>query len=321
MAASELKLETKRELTPSEIEAVWRLLRIASEADGHPPLGEHRWVDLVQGGRGAHAGILATLPGHEHAPVGYAQVSGSPGNWSIDLVVHPHHRVRAHGPGPEPPDPLTVGLLNEALAEVARAGGGHVHLWVPKPTEVDDANARQAGLKQGRDLLQMRRSLPLEPELTAEARSFETRAFVPGEDDDQWLAVNNRAFSWHPEQGEWSPELLGARVAEEWFDATGFLLHEIGGRLAGFCWTKVHADLDPPLGEIYVIAVDPAFQGRGLGRLLTIAGLTHLADQGLPVGMLYVDSGNAPALALYRSLGFVLDHVDRAYVGDVPAAV
>ena len=32
--------------------------------------------------------------------------------------------------------------------------------------------------------------------------------------------------------------------------------------------------------------------------------------------MLYVDGENAPALALYRDLGFDVNHIDRAYVGD-----
>jgi mycothiol synthase len=90
--------------------------------------------------------------------------------------------------------------------------------------------------------------------------------------------------------------------------------------LAGFCWTKVHAEHDPPLGEIYVIAVDPDFGGRGLGRALTLRGLDHLARAGLHVGMLYVDASNEPATKLYAHLGFTLNHVDRAYTGDIAAS-
>ena len=147
------------------------------------------------------------------------------------------------------------------------------------------------------------------------------------------------------------------RERQPWFDRAGFLLHEVGGRLAGFCWTKVHeAELEPfevahehphrhdgdahahvhthsdaagadgdedaagDLGEIYVIAVDPDFQGRGLGRQLVLAGLESLAAKGVTTGMLYVDNDNASARALYRSLGFSDDHVDRAYVTDVASA-
>ncbi|HEX9968817.1 MAG TPA: GNAT family N-acetyltransferase, partial [Acidimicrobiales bacterium] len=117
--------------------------------------------------------------------------------------------------------------------------------------------------------------------------------------------------------GGWDIETLQARQQEPWFEPEGFLLHEIGGRLAGFCWTKVHADHDPPLGEIYVIATDPDFQGKGLGRRLVLAGLDHLARKGLTVGMLYVDAANAPAVHLYEDMGFAVDHVDRAYVGDI----
>jgi mycothiol synthase len=149
---------------------------------------------------------------------------------------------------------------------------------------------------------------------------LETRPFRPGRDDDAWLAVNNRAFHWHPEQGGWDAATLKAREAEEWFDPEGFLLHEEGGRLAGFCWTKVHADHDPPLGEIYVVAVDPDWQGTGLGRKLVLAGLDSLYHRGLTVGMLYVDATNRPALKLYIDLGFTIDHLDRAYVGDIPPA-
>ena len=86
-----------------------------------------------------------------------------------------------------------------------------------------------------------------------------------------------------------------------------------GSGLIGACWTKVHRDRTPVLGEIYVIDVDPRHHGQGWGRSLTVAGLVHLAGRGITVGMLYTDASNVAAVSLYRSLGFTVDHIDRSY--------
>ena len=207
-------------------------------------------------------------------------------------------------------------LLEDALARVTAAGGRDVSVWVSQSTADHDTVARRVGLTQGREIFQMRRPLPADDP----PAGFVTRPFRVGEDEEAWLAVNNRAFAGHEDQAAWDRDRLRQRMAEPWFDPSGFLLHERDGRLAGFCWTKIHGTSDPPLGEIHVIAVDPDFTGLGLGRALTLAGLSWLHHQGLGTGMLYVDAANAPALALYRGLGFTVDHVDRRYYrsGEVP---
>lgn len=177
-------------------------------------------------------------------------------------------------------------------------------------TESDRAEAEAAGLVEVRRLVQLRVPLPL---TGFDDVDDSTRRFRPGMDDEAFLAVNNRAFHWHPEQSDWSAADLAARTAEPWFDPDGFRLLDLDGRLAGFCWTKVHppTDTDPRLGEIFVIAVDPDFHGRGLGRRLTVAGLAHLASKGIDAGMLFVEHDNEPAMALYTDLGFREHHSHR----------
>jgi mycothiol synthase len=166
--------------------------------------------------------------------------------------------------------------------------------------------ARRTGMELDREILQLRRPLPLTRQATVSVRPFR-----PGLDDEAWLDLNNRAFAWHPDQSGWTVADLAARIAEPWFDADGFLLHEVDGHLAGFCWTKVHTDTSPPLGEIYVIAIDPAVHGRGLGEQLTLAGLDWLAAHGLKTAMLYVEADNRPARSLYERLGFTVHHAKR----------
>jgi mycothiol synthase len=193
---------------------------------------------------------------------------------------------------------------------VANAGGGAVTLWASQPRPDHEELAARLGLGSQRALYQMRRPLPVD-----EAFELTTRSFRPGRDEQEWLAVNNRAFAWHPEQGGWDRAEIEAHESLAWFDPGGFLVYEVDGRMAGFCWTKIHTQLDPPLGEIYVIATDPDFAGAGLGRRLTLAGLDHMARAGIRTGMLYVDAFNARAVKLYVDLGFVVHHVDVNFSG------
>ncbi|MCE2511541.1 MAG: mycothiol synthase [Acidimicrobiia bacterium] len=195
-------------------------------------------------------------------------------------------------------------ILAEAVAELDDRTAAQ--LWIREVAPGDDAAARRFGFEPYRDLWQLRCELPSEPS------GLRTRAFRL-DDLDEFVSVNNRAFHWHPEQGGLTAAGMRDRMAEPWFDADGFRLHHREGRLAGFCWTKVHADHDPPLGEIYVIAVDPDFAGRGLGGPMTLAGLEWLAARGLTVGMLYVESDNHPANVVYERIGFEHHHTDRAY--------
>ena len=235
-------------------------------------------------------------------PSGRAHLQRVRAGWSIELDLPVDEAAATE-------------LLEAAVARIGDAGGGLARHWVRAGDPATTAAGLALGFLSERELHQLRRPLPVE-----QPADLVTRPFVPGRDEEAWLAVNNRAFDWHPEQGGWTLEDVLAREAEPWFDPAGFLLHEEDGALLGFCWTKVHRDVEPNLGEIYVIATDPSAKGRGLGQRLVLAGLDHLHRQGLAWGMLYVDGGNAAGVQLYEKLGFEVHHTDTSYALEVPAA-
>jgi mycothiol synthase len=272
-------------------------------------LSEAKVVAATNPGERAPGFLATALDGEQ--PLAYAQLLAGNTGWSLELAL---------APGPARLErPLGLALVDAALSWLAARGGGHLFMW--HRTRSGDSGfleevARARGLVPIRRLLELEVDLPLDDERSRSA-ALALRPFRPGTDEDAWLRVNNRAFAAHPEQGGWDRAMLEGREAQRWFDPGGFLLYEEEGVLLGSCWTKVHDDLDPPAGEIYVISVDPDAGGRGLGRALTVAGLAWLADQGLRVGMLYVEGDNAAALGLYRSLGFEEVSVLTAYEGDV----
>jgi mycothiol synthase len=58
-------------------------------------------------------------------------------------------------------------------------------------------------------------------------------------------------------------------------------------------------------------------RGLGLGKQLTLAGLEHLAGQGITTALLYVDADNAAAVTMYERLGFTVSATNAAFVTDV----
>lgn len=299
-----MKIDVVRSPSPDAIDWLTTFLDEVTEHDGHTALGEHKWLDLVHGGRPGYTGLIATDPGHDH-PIGYAQLSSHGDHWGLEVIVHPEHR----GTGVE------LALVRRALGVVRDAGGGHVHLWVFKPSAIHDAVAHQLGLHRGRDLLHMRVTLPVRNDVPL-PDGISVRGFDPGRDEDAWLDLNNRAFAEHPEQGGWDRETFERRMREPWFDAQDLLLATDGdGTLVGSNWTKL--DHDRKVGEIYVIGVDPSQHSVGLGKALAVRGLEHMAQRGMREATLYVDGANEKAVALYRKIGFEQDHLDRAYVTDV----
>ncbi|MFF0110244.1 mycothiol synthase [Streptomyces hirsutus] len=292
-------------LSPEQVEAVLALLGEAARTDGQQAVSEQGRLQLRGGERAGVSHLLLSLTGEGDSAgsgelVGYAQLEDTdpvepP---AAELVVHPSHRGQGHGRA-----------LGSALLA---ASGKRMRVWAHGGHSAARHLAQVLGLTLFRELRQMRRSLtdldlpdPVLPE------GVTVRTFVPGRDDAAWLALNAAAFAHHPEQGSLTQRDLDDRKAEPWFDPKGFFLAERDGRLVGFHWTKVHRTEN--LGEVYVLGVSPQAQGGGLGKSLTTIGLRHLAGQGLPTVMLYVDADNKAAVAVYERLGFLTHETDLMY--------
>jgi mycothiol synthase len=297
---------TEGSLPKTTAEGVLSLVAAVQKADAIAPLSEDALYIVEYGGEGVQH-LCLTHP--DGTVIGYAHlVPPEPGtpddDQSGELLIHPAHRRQGLGSG-------------LAAALTSRAAGRGVRVWAHGDLPAAAALARSAGFTRVRSLWQMRMSLkdaaipgPAYP------AGVTVRTFRPAKDEQAWLAVNRRAFAHHPEQGSWTLDDLRLREEETWFDPAGFFLAERDGQLAGFHWTKVHADggeNGAPIGEVYVVGVDPGQQGGGLGRALTLAGLAHLRDRGLAEVMLYVDEDNTAAVRLYTALGFTRWSADVMY--------
>ncbi|HTQ18837.1 mycothiol synthase [Mycobacterium sp.] len=291
-------------LSAEEQRRVREIVMAATEFDGVAPVGEQVLRELGQE-RTAH--LLVT--GADDTINGYLNLN-SPRDGEVamaEMVVHPQARRRGIGSA----------MARATLAKTAR----HNHFWAHGTLEPARATAAALGLVTVRELVQMRRSLRATPDPVIPDGVW-VRTYAGSADDAELLRVNNAAFAYHPEQGGWAAAQLDERRNEPWFDPQGLFLAfgaaagDDPDRLLGFHWTKIHRD-PAGLGEVYIVGVDPAAQGRGLGKVLTSIGVAWLAQRLAgspePTVMLYAESDNVAAVRTYQRLGFTTYSVDTAY--------
>ena len=285
-----------RPASPHQLgDRLWELIADLEHRQASPPFGE--MLLTAMSGLGTRGIGVAGEEDGKLVAYGFAAPNPDGRVWTLELAA----ARTVYG-----------WFLEEVLDRLAAAEVEEAVLWIHTPSLEPSSDL----VSLERDLHRMAADLPI-----ADDRPLPEGVVIRGLDVDRdrsaLIEVNNRAFAGHPEQGGWTCRDLDKRLAMSWFDPCGVRIAWIDDRMAAFHWTKVHPEPRPDgraLGEIYSVAVDPSYQGFGLGRAIVVEGLRYLSvHRQVSSAILYVDLSNLAAVGLYRSLGFVSEHVDRAY--------
>jgi GNAT superfamily N-acetyltransferase len=152
---------------------------------------------------------------------------------------------------------------------------------------------------------------PYDPQHLAAIVHLSLRAWSPVFDSIQHAmdADVYQAFypdSWQMSQQKAIEDVCGAEDTPVWVAIEG-------GSTVGFVSVKL--DSESSMGEIYMIAVDPDYQGRGVGSTLIEFALGWMKDAGMSIAMVETggDPGHASARRTYEKLGFGLWSVARYF--------
>lgn len=141
---------------------------------------------------------------------------------------------------------------------------------------------------------------------------MEIRAATAGDFDAMWVIFSAAIAT--EDALPFADTFEASTFRSHWFGPQPAYVALLEGRVAGMY--KMGANF-PDLGAHVASAtyvVDPTVQGRGIGRALVEHSLDRARAEGyLAMQFNYVVSTNAPAVALYRKLGF-------AVVGTLPEA-
>jgi len=215
----------------------------------------------------------------------------------LDCWIRPEHRRRGLG----------TKLLGYAVQRAREVGAKVVHVNVLQDNEVASNVLFRLGFECVRRFLELRLDMTKVRWQDVDQAVLECACLRRGE-EDKLTQIQNRSFD-----GTWgynpnTVEQITYQTNLSTCSPEDIVLTYDGDEVAGYCWTQIINEGKETAGErkgrIYMLGVDPAYRGRGVGKRMLLAGLAYLKSQGLQVVELTADSENEVALALYRSVGF-----------------
>lgn len=300
--SSAVEISTVDSLTQDQQEQVFNIVKHATQVDLVNPLNEHAELHLKHGGDKPISHILATAEGKV---VGYGHLD------QTDLVSGPAAEIVVD------PEFRNQGIAKLILRKIEELSNPKpLRLWAHGNVPAAKQFTKNLNYEPIREIIQLKLSLLNVISDLNFANEYKVSTYQGDEDNETILQINKNSFSKLPDQAAWNSQDLKLRLNEHWFDPEGLLILRKDIAPVAFCWTKIHTHDEAehqPLGEIYVLAVLPEFQNRGLGKQLMFWGLQHLRKKGLSEAILYVDAKNLKAMKIYQEIGFVHSGSDTLY--------
>jgi mycothiol synthase len=213
----------------------------------------------------------------------------------LDCWINPEHRRKG----------LATKLLGCALPRAKELGARVAHVNVMEDNEVARKVLAKLGFQCVRRFLELRLDTARVCQQDIDPVALECRHLGHGE-EDKLTQIQNRCFA-----GSWgynpnTVEEIIYRINLSGCSPEDILLTYEGGKAIGYCWTEVIPGREAAGGEgrISMLGTEPEHRGKGVGKRVLTAGLTHLSSKGVHVIEVTVDSENEAAIALYQSVGF-----------------
>jgi len=231
--------------------------------------------------------------------VGYVDVMPelNIGRAVVSCLVHPKHRRKG----------FAKRLVECAVRRARKLRVKIVHVNIPQNNVTTKRLFSKMGFRFVRRFLEKRLDLSEAHLLKINTVASLCRCLRRGE-EDKLVQIQNRSFA---NTWGYSPntiEDISYRTGLPNCSLEDIILACDADRPIGYCWTKIHFEEGKAIsggnGRIYMLGVDPNHRGKGVGKQVLLAGLSHLKSKGIRTVELTVDSDNKAACALYRSVGF-----------------
>jgi len=215
----------------------------------------------------------------------------------FSYLVHPKHR-RGN---------FARGLVERAVHRASELRAKVAHVNIPQQSAADKRLFSEMGFGFVRRFLELRMDLSKAHLVKISHAAPPCRRLRRGE-EDQLVQIQNRSFA---NTWGYSPNTIEEvvyRASLPNCSPEDVVLACDGDQPIGYCWTRINPGDNEAIsrtkGRIYMLGVDPDYRGKGVGRQVLLAGLSHLKDRGIRTVELTVDSENKAACSLYRSAGF-----------------